>query len=1210
MKNKYLYPFLLVVSCAQVKQTELEPAPLYQQPKYVKLNLEKGYNLNQFTGDTLSPIINAEGDTIKTGVHYFGRGKVIPLIEKADVVIIDTNKLIQHKAQFYSRKEQKVTEVVKINKEVLEVVPIKKWDKDDTANYLINSYGKKVKTGIPIKIKPKTVVANYPQPSKSLPPVFKDAARSDIQCLDVEQGLPSSYILYSYQDKNGFLWMGTYGGGVVRYDGSHFTVFTKKEGLTSNVITSIIEDREGNFWFGTHDGGLNKYDGHTFRHYTEREGFINNEIKAITEDKKGRLWIGTESGCVKYDGESFTNYTQKEGLNSHSIEAIEEDSIGNLWFGTAVGIVFFNNKDLVCYTEKEGLVSDGVHSITRDKKGNLWLGSNRGVIKYDGESFTTFIGKESEDKVYGGMEDKNGDLWFSTDKSGVMKYDGSYFSYFTENEGLGSNSMGYVIEDREGNLWLGTTGGGIIRYNDKGFKCYTKKSGLINDRVLAITEDSIGNLWFGTNGGGGVKFDGKYFTHYTQKEGLYIDVVTSVLEDKKGDVWLGTYRGAVKYSGNRVERFTKENGFFDDRVLVVEEDRLGNLWFGTIDGGVVKYDGTQFVQYSKASGLSSDIITSIIEDQRGNIWMGTNGGGIIKYNGETFINYTEKEGLNSNVVWCIMEDKEGEIWIGTEEGIIKFENNMFICFSEKEGLSNNIVWSLVEDQKGHVWAGTEMGLNELVIQRDSILNKESIKIYNYLKRDGLRGVDFFWGSAYIDNRNRAWWGSGKGLITLDLNTHKQDDYPPVVYLSQVDVNGQFIDYQNLQDSLDIQISSIQNKTNIPINLKLPYDKNHMTFHFAAIELKASHKIKYSYRLKGLNDNWSHPTTEMSVDYKNLTYGRYVFELKAVGENQKWCRGIQFSFYIKRPWWHTWYARLGYIVVGVLLIIGLEKIRMSRLRKRKNELEYEVEMATEKLRSQKAKIERVHIEITDSISYAERIQRSFLATQEILKENLKDYFIYFQPKNVVSGDFYWARTMKDNRFAILNADSTGHGVPGAIMSIFNIASIEKAVDKGLVNPAEIFNESRRTIIHRLNQSIDSLYGHDGMDASLMIFNSDQTIMHYAAAQNPIWIVREGKLIEIKAEKMPVGKHYNDDIPFVGGVFELESGDVIYTSTDGFKDQFGGKRGKKFKVNQLKDLILINAHLPMQEQKKVYVKAFQKWKGDLEQVDDICLIGVRV
>lgn len=301
-------------------------------------------------------------------------------------------------------------------------------------------------------------------------------------------------------------------------------------------------------------------------------------------------------------------------------------------------------------------------------------------------------------------------------------------------------------------------------------------------------------------------------------------------------------------------------------------------------------------------------------------------------------------------------------------------------------------------------------------------------------------------------------------------------------------------------------------------------------------------------------------------------------------------------------------RNGFIIGFILMLLLV--FFVFRSYRQKNQANLIISQQKQEVENQKVIVEAKNKDIFDSINYAERIQRSFLATTDILNQNLNDYFVFFQPKDIVSGDFYWAGVLANNNFAIVNADSTGHGVPGAIMSILNISSIEKAVEKGLNQPAAIFNDTRKTIIERLKKDGSPDGGRDGMDASLISINASKTKMFYVAAQNPIWLIRNGELIEIKPEKMPVGKHENDSAPFIGGECDLHKGDLIYTITDGFQDQFGGPKGKKFMLKKMREYILSISNLPMKQQHNLLLDVFTDWKGNLEQVDDVCLIGVRI
>jgi len=296
--------------------------------------------------------------------------------------------------------------------------------------------------------------------------------------------------------------------------------------------------------------------------------------------------------------------------------------------------------------------------------------------------------------------------------------------------------------------------------------------------------------------------------------------------------------------------------------------------------------------------------------------------------------------------------------------------------------------------------------------------------------------------------------------------------------------------------------------------------------------------------------------------------------------------------------------------GLALVLVFAVFMVNRFRIT-NKQKHIIELKEVETQKQKHIIEEKHKEITDSINYAERIQRSFLASDELLKENLNDYFVYFQPKDIVSGDFYWGCKLKNSNFALATADSTGHGVPGAIMSILNISCLEQAVEEQkLIEPSEILNHTRIKIIERLKKDGSAEGGKDGMDCSLISFDFTHKKLTYAAANNPVWIVRSNQLLEFKPDKMPVGKHDKDTISFTQHSIDIQTGDVVYALTDGFPDQFGGPKGKKFMYKQVKDLLVSIAQLPMTEQQNILKTALNNWKGTFEQVDDVCVIGVRI
>jgi serine phosphatase RsbU (regulator of sigma subunit) len=458
----------------------------------------------------------------------------------------------------------------------------------------------------------------------------------------------------------------------------------------------------------------------------------------------------------------------------------------------------------------------------------------------------------------------------------------------------------------------------------------------------------------------------------------------------------------------------------------------------------------------------------------------------------------------------------------------------------------------------------------------------------------------------------------KGFGEMKIGKYRYIPPAPKLHFSSLRLNYENFDWSQTTTKIDSFWGNV-----MPYNMELAHDQNHLTFDFQGVSHSNKKPLQYFHQLEGEDEKF-YSSTNKSVTYSNLDPGKYTLKVYVQDENESKSETLSCSFTVKPPFWKTWwFISLCALAIGGVLYSGYQ-FNVRRLKARQEELEEEVERATAEvvkqkneiegqrnaIQHQKEEVEEAHREITDSINYAERIQRSFLATNHTLQENLNEFFVYFNPKEAVSGDFYWAGKLANGNFALVNADSTGHGVPGAIMSILNISSIEKAVDQNLTSPAEIFNETRKTIIERLKNDGSEEGGKDGMDASLVAFNSAKTIMTYVAAQNPIWIIRDGELTEIKPEKMPVGKHDNDHKSFVGGEYAIQKGDIIYTLTDGFQDQFGGVKGKKFMIKKMREYVLSISNLSMAEQHLKIKETFANWKGDLEQIDDVCVIGIRI
>ncbi len=311
----------------------------------------------------------------------------------------------------------------------------------------------------------------------------------------------------------------------------------------------------------------------------------------------------------------------------------------------------------------------------------------------------------------------------------------------------------------------------------------------------------------------------------------------------------------------------------------------------------------------------------------------------------------------------------------------------------------------------------------------------------------------------------------------------------------------------------------------------------------------------------------------------------------------------------------------FVVNGALLILTVAIFCVFLIRTRYR-LTYKEIRSRMELAHSKQIIEEEHAvvveqkkEILDSINYAKRIQNAMLTSTQLFKKNLKDYFILFNPKDIVSGDFYWAAPLKDGKFVVITADSTGHGVPGAMMSLLNISCLNEAIiERKLTSPAKILDHARQRIINSLAEDGSAEGGKDGMDCSVIVFDLANSKLTYSGANNPVWIVRkigeDLELIELKPDRMPVGKHDNDILPFTEKEIDLIPGDFVYAITDGFPDQFGGYKQKKFTNRKLRELCLsINKH-PLATQQQILQKTFNDWKGTLGQVDDVLIIGILI
>jgi ligand-binding sensor domain-containing protein/signal transduction histidine kinase len=817
---------------------------------------------------------------------------------------------------------------------------------------------------------------------------IKDVNPYNFSSLSKLQGLKHDQIRSIAQDNLGNLWLGT-DDGLTKYDGKYFSHYTTDQGLRNNLILTVIHDSKENIWFGTFRGGVTRYDGIYLTSFgTENSGF-NDVVNQIYEDKKGNLWFATGEGLTKYDGENLTRFTESNGLCNNDVRAVTEDKSGNIWIGTnGGGVSVFNGTQFTNYSEDLGFVQNYVNTLLTDSYGDVWIGTaSNGVVKYNGEFFSTYSKKEglNSNLIRSILQDSDGNMWFGSTDAGVTKFDGTFLTTYTSNEGLSSNSIQSLLQDRDGNIWFGTRGAGLTRFDGELFTHFTANEGLSNSRVMSILEDREGILWLGTFGGTVTKCrftdeDGirrVFFSHFGRVTGLLNNRVYSIYQDRDGNIWFGSDGGGVtKYDGKSSSTYLVDQGLCHNNIRKIFQDSKGNMWFTSYGGGVSKFDGENFTNYSLKSGLTSNNILTVQEDYKGRIWFGTDGGGAICFNGKGFTYYTKEHGFLTNTVYSIIEDREKNLWFGSGgEGVIRYDGTHFTSYSEENGLNNNHVLSLLMDSQNNLWAGTRFGIN--ILKSETINNIEGsngivlFKSYNY--EDGFLGIGCNLGAIAEDKNGTLWVGTNDRLTAFH-GEKRATIQAPNLQITNLQLFNENIPWSEVAENKDtslvlsngvkignIEFDNLSKWYSIPQKLVLSHKQNYISFSYIGITHTKIQKIKYKYKLIGLDGSWSSATDRTEVSYGNLKPGRYTFLVQAISNEGVWSNEAEFKFIIKPPWWNTGWFYLFLIIVLIIGIYSYIKYRESKLNHDKQLLQQKVDEQTCELRAKNEELSVINLE---------------------------------------------------------------------------------------------------------------------------------------------------------------------------------------------------------------------------------------------------------
>ena len=1032
-----------------------------------------------------------------------------------------------------------------------------------------------------------------------------------------EQGLPSSSVYALYQDRKGYLWIGTEGGGLSQYSGDKLKTYNLRQGLKGINVRAINEDSRGNIIFGN-STGLHRFNGRQFR--TVSLSNFNPDVaisNIICFHNSKTIWVSTAGSGLYILKETESGYSEIKHIyndaksSENFILDMDSDAAGNIWTVHYDGFIqVFNPQGQLL---RKHLFKDrNLLSVYIDNTNHLlYVGTGTGAYKInfdhkaninEQKEIETLVGE----KIFDICGAKNRIL-FATEKKGVL-YVSDLENYFLNTQnGLPVNFVYKLLQDANDNFWLGTINGGLVSYQGSAFSYFTKQDGIKNQNIFNIEKHHNNNTYYLASYGSGIlslQFDNHIFKTDSLKINLPDAYINDLTFDADNNLWFATKNGAGYWNGNETKIVTTQNGLLSNNVNCILADSKKRYWFGT-SGGINLLENGELNELTTENGLPDNEVQALFEDSKGHIWIGTLSG-LARYDGTNLTTFDEKDGLLDKTVYAITEDGFGQIWIGTFGGGIYRCNNSNKTVSLKkiltddDILSNNIYSLGYNKHTRQIITGTDKGASAISL---SPSGKEITSIKNFSKNNGFISQETNLNAIYVDNNN-IFFGTNAGLTCINLKKLNTNNAEIPLHITDL-----HLFYK------PFLIDTGVTRFHIPDKLEFPPIKNHLTFYFEGVSFTNTESIKYSFILEGLDSAWSPPSENKFITYSSLSPGIYTFKIRIKGADGTWQKNIQkVSFIIHPPFYKTWWFIFSAILATLLSIFLFIRWRESNLKKENMRLEKiiaertsEVVFQKNEAEKQKELVEEKQKEILDSISYAKRLQNAVMAPVTAVKQHLPDSFIFYKPKDIVAGDFYCFE-QKDEYILIAAADCTGHGVPGALVSIVcsnAISSVLKEIS--MSSTGEILNKVRDLVLETFSKSESEVK--DGMDISMACINTKTNEIYWSGANNPIWIIMNDELHEIKANKQPIGLSDNP-LPFTTHHIRLSKGDTFYLFTDGYADQFGGPKGKKFKYRTMQELLFHNRNLAMAEQESLLKKTFEEWKGDLEQVDDICVIGVRI
>ena len=1030
-----------------------------------------------------------------------------------------------------------------------------------------------------------------------------------------DEGLPQQSVLSIFSDRDGILNIGTQ-GGFCRFDGKNFNNLSQKDGLNSNHVTSIYQDKKGNFWLG------HRYEAPTF--------VSGDSIKALTGGWSDSIRSSTWSITRCLDKLWFV--TEKEGLfyydiNSDAVLPFENKKLNNLkvttlltiedmlYIGTDAGIYYKEGNSLNKFSDSK-LNDLKILSIKQDESNEnvIYVLTTTNLLRVD----ISISARPSVDLLFSqnqinfsSWKDfivvKKNEFWIYSDE-GAVHLKNNIFSTYTMRNGLGMNHVESMEVDREGNVWFGLFGQGLYQLLGEDFLQIDESIGLIDDKVTGVSAFE-NEVWVTTEGGVSrifyqsdkrVKIES--IENYTSANHLIDNEVFAIVGNDRGDFFLSSMNGVVYYNReqDKFSQFNSNKYGLTTFNITIEIDDHDNIWLGSLGNGVTKFQlnaqdlPSNIEVLSSKNGFFSDEIWKIFCDSKGDVWFGSNDQGLAKYKDGNFSHYGEKDGLTNERPGSITEDINGNLWLGTiGGGVFKFDGTSFTNYTSEDGIQADNPYFVASDDLGNIWIGSNRGVDRL--------NIASEQIDFFGKSQGFKGVETNQNAFFKDDNGTMWFGTIGGVMQCYPQRIKPSKTPPLIFIEGVRIYLM--------------------KKELTEGVLLEYNENHITFDFNGIHYGSPDDVLFSFKLEGFDEVWSPETKENAATYSNLPPGDYTFFVKAKNRSDVWSQPVEFSISISPPFWETWWFQGMVIIVLILSVFIIFRLRTKKLRKQRELLKILVNKRTQELKEEKDKVELFNIklsgqnellaiknkDITDSIRYAERIQNGMLPGDKEISEILPDSFVLYLPRDIVSGDFYWCNK-KGGITCFAAIDCTGHGVPGAFMSLIGNDLLNQVANNPELDSTGKLLTAMHNKLKKYFLKEDGANVNDGMDMALCAIKQDN-VLEFSGAKRPLYLVRNKEIHIYKGDRFSIGESV-EDVEFKTREINLEKGDMIYIFSDGYQDQFGGENEKKFMVKQLRKLLIDISHEPVQKQKIILLDVLHKWKGKHEQVDDILIWGVRI